>query len=62
MRLFTESLGEEAEPVEKMLCGVDVERGSVLFGEGVERDFAACERGVFAEIDEGANWDQAASE
>jgi len=60
-RLAEKGFGEKLEPVEKMVGGVDVERGAVLFREGVERDFSAGEWRAFAGMDEGADWSQAAS-
>jgi hypothetical protein len=59
-------LHEKLKAVTKMIGGVDVERGSELFGESVKGDSSARERRLFAEMDKGTDWDcsgnQAASE
>jgi len=60
MLLAGEGLGEKAKSVANMVGGVDIERRPVIYCKRVERDLAACERGLTGG-GEGANWKQGSS-
>ncbi len=62
MLLAGEGFSEEADAVANVIGRVDVERRSVLLGERVKGDLAACERQLACEVNKRANGNQATSE